>query len=451
MQLEAHGQKLATGLSWSLLPADNPKAEAARIAQDSGLTYGVIRAIPASDFGAFQVGLAAAEQAKGLPSAAAILASQYENLISGVATLDGRIWLCVVTGHQVVAGGDIVVSEEHFPEKFKSFLSDLNEAGISLDIFLDKVASDLVSDEATLEGEDVDDLFDLPFMQGIKRRVRIARVYFNKKLIFAGAAGVLVVGAVFMMLSSGPSEPDLAPSDLAWAPPPPKEDQEAKLLKQQQALEAALEEAKEQERQWLREDFNAADEATLIATVIGTWTSSPGDVQGGWLATGMAWSLGTPGEVEVAWRPAEGGTTLLFRESMQDIDIAFDGKGSRAITRHRIEASSTDIDAIAIINDAPTDPHVLSHALTYMGLQVQFEQPALLERRVPLKDIAGAPGGNTSLLRLSVMPFSISGVGPSSLAVLADAVELMPTGVIESITINPRNQDWKVSGVIYEN
>lgn len=454
MKLIIHKQTLVVGLSWDQLPPEGFKAEASRIARDRGTPFGVIRAVPGASPAEYQLGRAPDAASKGLPSAAAVLASQYESIISGSVTDDGKIWLCAINKHTVLSGGDAVLSEEQFAEAFKDFHSTFSEEGIEFDVFLDSEASALVGEaliqaSSLLDAHDIDDVFDSAYLDEIKGHALIKRVVLDKKPLVVGGAVVALAAILYLMFGGSPSPQPAAALDWGKDTAKKKADKSAMEAKRASEIEALIAKAKAEALSFLNDEFNATDEVSVVNGLVYLWTSFPTDVQGGWTGTSIEWGLGTPTNAAISWTPMPGSTTLMFRETMQGTTVAFDPAGKKAVSRHAVDVIQTDFEALSFIENNPSDSHVFAHYLESMGQHVKFSapKPLALKTILPLgaKGYEGGP-----LIKLSVMPFSVSGTGADALAAFGGAMEILPTGAIQSIEIKPKNQSWQVNGVIYE-
>src|SRR5690554_3108207 len=148
MMFEVGGKKLVAGLSWHPLSSEKFKVEVATIAEDEDAKIGLVRSFVDGDQIHRQLATSKNSKCKNVVSAAAILAEVADSilLVEEINKKEGLFWLCVVSGHQVVVGHDIIIRKDNLINRLPHVLTDLGLDSVQIRICLPASLADLASE-----------------------------------------------------------------------------------------------------------------------------------------------------------------------------------------------------------------------------------------------------------------------------------------------------------------
>lgn len=441
---------ISFGLDWVRLPGEKLDNEISSAITERGINIGLVRKIADQYDIRSQIGLADDKAASGSYSAAALLASTEGSSIFVDKLSEEEYWVCAITEHEVIPGGDFVGSVETANDKINEIIGEFGpEAHEQLKLVVAKDASqdlELLGDES-LSFEEF--IFSNEALLSKDTRINRIRTV-PKSAIYI--AGLMILGGLLYFLFSGGDDDvsalnQMLPGDKPFAalervnlPLGPSEDD---------ILSAALME----EIKWLREDFENYEPNAVIEQVMNTYNQVPNYVAG-WSASSLVFDVNVRRDkVSIVWDKGPIGTALTLSNATNLNNIAFKNGGSQATTSFNIgewEKRRVGRDVLQYISDTVYTVDDLIGDVQMLGLNYSISQPSSSARPVPIEGLKNKSSTTKRQLNQRHKVFKLSGDNHSTLRSLTTIFGSGDSVLLKRLELSLRDSQWKITGEIYE-
>jgi hypothetical protein len=221
-----------------------------------------------------------------------------------------------------------------------------------------------------------------------------------------------------------------------------------------QSREKLLAHAREEEVQWLTEDFATRDPAAVFSAVREAFSRVPMRLAG-WRVSGMEYDVATPSTIMVTWTKDSGmATPLTLGNSLTErVSIEFALTGETAHSRHPIEAPPRRSieDAEQFIRGSEFDEVHLMHELERSGLEWGLSRATPTARPKPIEGIENPDLANRRQLSLEIKEFTAKANSEVDLQAIGRLLGRAQTVLIDRVSARFEDgQQWIIYGELYE-
>lgn len=439
------------GLQWLQVHGKDPLLDAKSKAKAGKTPYGIIRGIDrGDDSSGFQVGMTSKKVKGSVYAGSAHLANIHPSVI-GIEKLDDDLyWICVADSGGVLPGYDVVSTDS----EVKMLLSELS-AEYELD-YMTMVMSEEVANKFGLVSQIKTTPFELFISDEpleaikIKSIVGVPYTFYLGGFIVLASLGMGGMWAHEKYEKKRELEEMIAIQQAAQAERERKKRESSKVDTEADILAQALEE----EKQWLRDDFNRIRLAPLMQQIFLLNESLPYQFTG-WKLEGLFFSNKLPNNIVSMWVNEDGllGTlNALFDGSDEGVSFSPDLKTARV--GHSISLGLEGIsDILDHIKTQGTHHQELYDILTSSGASVETRIKQEEARREPIARIADESLKTEPQLIISQRHYSIKVQSKESFMFLMQRLDRVKNFMPELIHIEKSGADtqWTISGTLYEN
>lgn len=449
---------VAIGLYWAKLSGDKLRAEISALATEIDKPFGFTRKVETEEGEtSYQAALTEDKSLKGVISGAAALADKYQDLLFIENIGDDSLWICAISNHEVLAGGDKLVSLDEAVDVFNDILSSFGEGSDELVIIkgenvLDDIEADKVSSFDELIQEAEVNKFSKEFSS-----YKIDSVKSDSSTMLLAIVAVMSLGAIGYHFIGPGFGPKKGPEIVFPANDFPIEQLTVTEKTPKISIKELLAAGKQQEIDWLRNDLNVSSSSKTIMRYLAFDSLSPRHVAG-WTATQIIFESKRKDSVRVLWKRDNLGTPLSFRENLKDaslIKIALTGNTAASI--HKVvdlydNGYGEDFDILGFIKNNPYKYENMMHDLISMGYLWSMVEYDPGDREIAIKGIKNAQQSMTRQLENKAKLVDIGGVSRDDLTAFINILDNAPTFKINHISVNlEAGFEWNVNGVLYEN
>lgn len=450
---------VALGLYWARLSGEKLKAEMAALADEVNKPFGFTRKVETEEGEvSYQAALTEEKSLKGVISGAAALADKYQDLIF-IESIEDSIWICAISNHEVLAGGDRIVSTKDAQEAFDDLLSAFGDDSDDLIIVQSELASEKISIDSD-ESLDFDALITNADVEKFSKEFsgyKIDSAKQGSNTILLGIIAAMAVGAAgyhFVGPGFGPNaapaivfpEQITAPRDQIIVKPAAKE-----------SKQTILDKAYAQEVSWIRSDFNKSDPVKTIMRLIAFDTVNPRHVAG-WSVREIKFDRKRPRSIQVLWKRARIGTPISLRQALTGasaIKVRLDGNA--AVSVHNVvdkfdNGYGSDFDIVGFIRSNGYKHENMMHDLISMNYIWEMSPYVASDRPQPIEGIKNSQKASIRQLNLSAKNIIIGGTSRDDLTAFINILNSAPTFKLKTISINlEAGFQWSIDGELYEN
>lgn len=443
-------------LEWRRLSGTKIDKELEDISRQWGSNAGVLRSISDDEGTRYQVGFIPGGEIPKYPSAAAILASIYENIILVDQLDEDLYWVCGVSEGEIVATSDVISSGEELRRNLDDIKDSFDEAGIDYRFVApEDIADSYQGSAVNIEISDFSEILaGATLSDSVLSAAKIKPLKSRKKLYLAGAAAVVASGFLLSSLfSDNSSEVD---SNLDWGSPVISKEEIQNELEKKRAeeRERALAKALQQEEEWLSEILTRIDPVRAINSFVEAILVSKPHA-GGWSQKAISWVSGTPHTIRRIWDGSGDkniATPLTLRAALSDytgIDVDLSSAGAATthsfeVTPARITGKSTDMLSV----EKNSIDHII-HTLKTAGFMWKIERKKMPRRAIPI-DTANDEDKWSWLTPIKLYSLEINGTDISRFNDLKLIFHEHTNVTIKHMYYDSQSSSWQIIGDIYE-
>ncbi|MCP1674267.1 hypothetical protein J2T57_001369 [Natronocella acetinitrilica] len=393
----------ALGLAWYHLAGERPLKEALAQVDEVGVPVGVglLRKVERSSADGvkdihYQLGLSSTSDDAGSHSAAALIADVLDDVVVIEPLDDGRYWLCAVLGGEVLPGCDLVVDGGDVDERVSDLFGELGEQLDTAVVCAQAERAAQFGLQATHSAgveRMLEDLGAAP-----KRRHRVAKLTGISVPVVAAAALVVVLGLGYFGYSQWQASLAAETESFNHLELSLPDDsvvgvgEAARRSASAPSQAELLERAREQEIEWLANDFQTRDPAAVLGLVESAVAALPREA-GGWRMALVEYDVAYPDEIMVLWekdsRHARA-STLRWGIGV-DVPLSFALDGSSASSYHAVGAPAFRAvgDVLEHLAGSDFDHVSLMDALDGYALDWTMTEAASSARPAPIEGVQG--------------------------------------------------------------
>jgi hypothetical protein len=452
-----NNNSIAIGMSWARLSGEKPQAELVGLSIEVGKRNGFIRKILSEDGSkSYQAALISGSECKGLISGAAALADKYSDLLYVDLIADNLVWICAISGNEVLAGGDKLVPTHDFVSSYDDLLASFGSTD-ELKIVFSQSAIDALS----LDVDDADEVVDFDglisavgvtkFQKEFSRyKISVIKAGSNTFLLFGAAISVCLMAYHFAGPGFGSNpQPVVVFPDEAL-------DQNSIMVKKnaENAEKEAKERAYAEEVDWIASDILKYNSSRIAKRAYALYRLTPHYVNG-WAAQQFIYSSKNKDFLQILWKKDVGGTPLTLRDSGLSVSrFNFDVSGKSAITYHDI-IETNDVgqeSVIELINGNGYSYEMLMHDISSStGVVWKIAQYSPGDRPTPIEGIENKKEALNRILNIEGKTVSLNGTGENDYLAIISILEIAKAFKINKITINlDEGYKWSIDGDLYE-
>lgn len=448
--IEVEGHRYMLGLQWLQLQGKDPMLAAKTKAKAGKTPYGIIRSIDRGDgSSSFQVAMTAMKPRGPVNVGAAHLVNIHPSVI-GIEKLDQDLyWMCVADSGRVLPGYDIVLSDS----EVKMLLSELSSE-FELDYMVmamdEQVAATFgissYTGESPIKSMGVktpSDEIKLRNLAGLPSTVYLG-----------GLIGVVAIGfGGFMMHQKNQAKIELERMIAIQQAAQEEKERLAKEGNKENSEEEILKRAKEEEIQWLRDDFNTLRLIPAMTQIHMLNNHLPSYFMG-WRLSEIVFSKDNPKEMISIWS-REGGLILSLNELFIETGetVAFSSDFSTARVGHAINLGSEGIaDILDYIDKNRVNHQVIADLFYSSDTSFSMEVLNSSKRKEPIEGIADTHMRELPQLMMRKRDFTAEVNGKDSFLILKKRLNSVKNLLPERISVEKSEKESKfvIKGILYE-
>jgi hypothetical protein len=448
---------VAIGLYWAKLSGEKLRAEIAALATEIDKPFGFTRKVQTEEGEtSYQAALTGDKSLKGVISGAAALADKYQDLLFIDNIGNDSLWICAISNHEVLAGGDKVVSLDEAVDVFNDILSSFGEESDELVIVKgENVPDDIESDKVSSFDELIKEAEVNKFSKEFSS-YKIDSVKSESSTILLAIVAVMSLGAIgyhFIGPGFGPKKgPEIVFPENNF----PIDQLTVTEKIKQVPMKDLLENGRKEEINWLRNDLNTSSPSKTIMRYLAFDSLSPRHVAG-WTATQIIFERKRSSSFRVLWKRSNLGTPLSFRANLKDaslIKIALTGNTAASI--HDVvdlydNGYGEDFDILGFIKNNPYKYENMMHDLISMGYLWNMVEYDPGDREIAITGIKNAQQSMIRQLENKAKLVDVGGTSRDDLTAFINILDNAPTFKINHISVNLETGfEWNVNGVLYE-
>lgn len=450
---------VALGLYWARLSGEKLKAEMAALSEEVNKSFGFTRRVETENGDiSYQASLTDNKELKGVISGAAALADKYQDIIF-IDSLDEDLhWICAISNHEVLAGGDRIISSDELKEVFEEFLSSFED---SEDLLIVQSAESL--EFCDLDADENLNFEDLMVNAEVEKFTKEFSLYKVEVIKSGSSTPILALMAVISLSAMGyhfvgPGFFNKKEPEIVF----PSQDQS---IVEQMVIERKpkvtekdiLRAAYEEEVQWLREDFNKSSPVKTIMRIL-AFDSLSSKYVAGWEAKELIYTYDDSDAIRIVWKRTGLGTPISLRQQLTNAaSISFKLNGDTAVSTYNVvdiydNGFGKDFDILGFIKNSNYKHENMMHDLISMGYLWDMKNAEFGERKSPIKGLKNKQKAKLRQLHLNVKTITVGGYNQDDLAAFVSVLDYAKTFQLKKISINlEENFQWSVDGELYEN
>lgn len=454
------GKRLVTSLEWMKLQGKDAALAAKLQAKQRGSKLGTLRTVAIEDGPTVsQVGLCHSKKVKGaFYSAAAHLANIHPSIIAIEQLEDDQFWFCVIGEGRVIPGYDVITSGTEIRNMFQEL-----SASTSLD-YMKMLMTSRVAMELSLDDDGLDNLINQSPIEAmseeaVAENTRIKNLIGIPNTVYMGLALVVLVGSFggFMKYQEVQKQRELEALIAMEAMDLNKIEKEVtveKVIDQGPTDDELLRRARQQEIEWLRDDFNSLNAMPALKHFYFMVKELP-RYKAGWKLDRITFVSNSPKTLTAQWSREKYGTPYSIREAFgSDVSVSFTPEMNVSRTGHKISLGSRGVeDILGYIRSKGQNNQVFATDLMNNSLKFTATVKNLEQRRESIAGLKNKAFERMPQLSMRIREFQITGDSLDGFVSLMDVVQRANNFLPELINLE-RVQDgisWKVTGSLYEN
>ncbi|MBD8089224.1 type 4b pilus protein PilO2 [Pseudomonas fluorescens] len=454
------GKRLVTSLEWIKLQGKDAALAAKTQAKQRGSKLGTLRTVAIEDGPAVsQVGVCHSKKPKGtFYSAAAHLANIHSSIIAIEQLEDDQFWFCVISEGRVVPGYDVVTTALEIRSMF-------HELSTSIPLeYMKMLMTSLVAMELNLDEEGLDNLInqspvDAMTESAVSENARIKNLVGIPNTVYLGLLLVLLVGSFggFMKYQEIQKQRELEALMAQEAMDLNKIEKEVtveKVIDQGPTDDELLRRARQQEIEWLRDDFNTINTMPAFKHFYFMSKELP-RYKAGWKLNKVSFVAENPKSITAQWTREKYGTPYSIRESFgPEVSVSFTPEMGVSRTAHKITLGSRGVeDILGYIRTQGQSHQVFVTDLMNNGIHFTAGVKAETQRKEVIAGLKNKAYETMPQLSMRVREFQMSGTTYDSFVTLMDVAQRANNFVPKTIDLERLDNgiSWKVSGSLYEN
>lgn len=212
--------------------------------------------------------------------------------------------------------------------------------------------------------------------------------------------------------------------------------------------EEILANALEEERTWLRNEFNDTSNLRFVSSAIAQYRKAPSIINGWRPDVFSAKDTGA----SIKWI-SERGTTLGFKQFAEGFSNSynFDARGEMVTTSHSLDTSGMDkpVNPEELIKNEKSRLWLL-HELQVRNLDWKMSEPSVPDRPRDIQGLRDTTKSSVRQLQYKTSDLIISGRSVDDIRALYDLINEGNRIKIKSMSIDYKNQNWEIKGLYYE-
>jgi hypothetical protein len=386
-----------------------------------------------------------------------------DNLIYVYRINENLAWVCCIYNHEIVTGGDLIISTNDTVEEFKRLASIIGTDDLSgFSIYVDENISDL---EIEQEIE-----FELNLTDVISStKLSLKKCQFNKvhsnrnNIIKAIVVAVAVAGSAYYLFGD-----ELIPSTKSSVAQPKRIDTK-KLLKKLPQMQSRstgdfidksitksddiiVREARKQELEWLNDDLKMIDEQKFIDYLYTTVYGMKSTLAG-WKLSKVTFDISSSNSIEFQYIKTNQGTALTLRDELKKSTVIFSPNGNVANT-FKILDNMSEAGKVSFTKSSQEEHDTirLMHDLDMSGVTWSMNTPSETDRQETIKGLKNTDKENKRQLKLDAREVILKGSSLSQFEATKSIFEKTNKFLLERVVININNNvSWSMYGVYYNN
>lgn len=445
-------QDICIGMYWARLSGQKPKAELILLSTEVEKRNGFVRNVVTDESKVLQAALISDNDQKGLISGAAAIADLYQEIIFAADIGGDAFWICAVSGHEVLAGGDKIVQRDYLRSEIEGILSSFSEGEepgivVSNESIADEIGlriSSVKNFDQLIEDGDVEK-FSSSFSQ---YRVQKIAAGANKLIVYAGVISIGLMAFQIIGPGFGQKKPVLVDTpeiDFAAI---------AEQDRQRAALQEAelLNKAKQEEIDWLTSDIIAIENFKYLESTYRILSRYPRFV-GGWEIEKALYSNVNKEYIQIFWKRQPLGNASSLRNSLGESAITkIDLSGDAAVSYIKLDISPTEsgdlLTDVVANNQYSVESFINDFQL--IGVNWKFNEIERTPRPVQIQGIVDQKKSMDRQLSISGKMVDISGVGDVALFSTIGSIKLSRVFKVSTFVIKADDYSWKINGEFYE-
>lgn len=454
------GKRLVTSLEWIKLQGKDAALAAKTQAKQRGSKLGTLRTVAMEDSPTVsQVGVCHSKKLKGAYySAAAHLANVHSSIIAIEQLDEDQFWFCVISDGRVIPGYDSVTSATEIRNMFQELSTSIPLEYMKM-LMTSRVAMQLGLDDDGLDNLINQSPVDAMAELAVAENTRIKNLIGVPGTVYMGIMLVLLVAAFggFMKYQEIQKQRELDELMAQEAMDLNKIEKEVtveKVIDQGPTDDELLRRARQQEIEWLRDDFNTINTMPAFKHFYFLSKELP-RYKAGWKLSKVSFTSANPKTITAQWSREKYGTPYSIRESFgSDVSVAFTPEMSVSRTAHKVSLGSRGVeDILGYIRTQGQTHQVFVTDLMNNGVHFTASVKTEDQRKEVIAGLKNKAYENMPQLSMRVREFQMSGVSFDEFVSLMDVVQRANNFVPKSIELERLDSGitWKVSGSLYEN
>lgn len=454
------GKRLVTSLEWTKLSGKDSALAAKLHAKQRGSKFGALRSVAVEDGPAVnQVGIYHDKKLKGtFYSAAAHLANIQSAAIAIEQLEDDLYWFCVISEGRVMPGYDVVTSGSEIRNMF-SELSSTTSLEYMKWIMTSRVAMQLSLDEGGFESLTNTSPIQIMSESAISENARVKNLIGIPNTVYLGALLVVLLGAGggFVKYQEIQKQRELEAIMAQEAMDLNKIAKEVtveKVIDQGPTDDELLRRARQQEIEWLRDDFNALNAMPALKNFYFMAKELP-RYKAGWKLDRVSFAASNPKAITAQWSREKYGTPYSIRTSFaDDVSVSFTPEMNVARTAHKISLGSRGVDDIlGYLRKHGQNSQAFVTDLMNKGIRFSATVKNVEQRKEPIANLKNKAYEQMPQLTMRIREFQLVGDSLDDFVSMMDVLQRANNFLPQTIDLErvEGGITWKVTGSLYEN